>query len=139
MIVLDTNVVSELMKADPDRAVLAWLASRSPSELVTTAVTLAEVMYGIRRLPLGQRQVRLQSAADEVFGDFADSIHDFDRPAAMSYAEVVSKSERNGRSISGFDAQIAAICLSRSATLATRNVKDFLGLGLEIVDPWNST
>lgn len=139
MIVLDTNVVSELMKAEPGRAVRQWLAGRSPRELVTTAVSLAEVLYGIRRLPRGQRQDRLQRAADEVFGAFTDSVLGFDAPAAVSYADLVSGCERQGRPISGFDAQIAAICLSRSATLATRNVQDFKGLGLEVIDPWSAT
>lgn len=139
MIVLNTNVVSELMKADPDRGVLRWLAGRTPSELVTTAVTLAEVMYGIRRLPPGQRRDRLHRVALEVFADFADSVLGFDVPAAVAYAEMVSECERHGRPISGFDAQIAAIALSRAATLATRNVKDFKGLGLEVIDPWSAT
>ena len=136
MIVLDTNVVSELMRATPDRAVRSWV-ERTP-DLATTAVTLAEVRYGIARLPVGRRHDVLAEAAESIFSAFRDQVLPFDAPAAMEYDRVVSGRDVAGRPIDGFDAQIAAICRSRGAKLATRNVKDFDGTGVPVVDPWYS-
>jgi toxin FitB len=135
MIVLDTNVVSELMKAAPSETVVSWIVGNS-AELVTTAITLAEVRYGIRRLPDGRRRQLLVEAADEVFAAFADQVLPFDAAAATQYANLVDERDRAGSPIAGFDAQIAAICRANSAALATRNVKDFLAVGVDVIDPW---
>lgn len=136
MIVLDTNVVSELMRPEPAPAVVAWLRQRSDLGLHTTTVTVAEIRYGIARLPEGRRRESLRRAADEIFAAFPRQILSFDLPAANAYVDVVSGRENAGNPIDGFDAQIAAICRSRAATLATRNTKDFTDTGLVLVNPW---
>ena len=137
MIILDTNVVSELMRPDPAPQVANWVRDRDRRELRTTAVTLAEVRYGIARLPDGRRKQALLTAADEIFSAFDDQVLPLDIPAAEIYAAIASSRERAGRPVGGFDALIAAICRSRGAALATRNATDFEGTGVEIVDPWH--
>jgi predicted nucleic acid-binding protein len=139
MIVLDTNVVSELMRGTPEPSVITWLGQQRSAELFTTAVTLAEVRYGIARLPDGRRKNDLAQAADEVFSAFPEQVLPFDAVAAATYADVVTDRDKAGQPIDGFDAQIAAICRSRNATLATRNTKDFHQTGVELVDPWLTT
>lgn len=136
MIVLDTNVVSELMHPAPETAVLAWLRQTSSTGLYTTAVTVAEVRFGIARLPDGRRRQTLHQAADEIFAAFPRQVLPFDLAAATAYADVVASRERDGNPISGFDAQIAAICRSQAATLATRNTEDFAETGISLIDPW---
>jgi toxin FitB len=135
VIILDTNVTSELMKAAPAPAVVAWVGIRGPA-LATTSITVAEIRYGIERLPAGRRKDQLANAANEIFEMFADQVLPFDHRAASEYAAVVSTRDRAGAPIDGFDAQIAAICRTHNAALATRNLKDFHGIGLELVDPW---
>jgi predicted nucleic acid-binding protein len=137
MIVVDTNVVSELMRPSPSERVRSWVGGQPGRELYTSAVTLAEVLYGIERLPTGRRREELRSAATEVFGAFADQVLAFDPAAAGQYALVVSHRERLGLPIEGFDAQIAAICRVRGAALATRNVSDFEETGIEVINPWD--
>lgn len=137
-IVLDTNVVSELMRAAPDEHVEDWVRKVPPANVYTTSVTLAEVRFGIARLPTGRRRALLADAADDVFGAFADRILPFDAAAADQYGAVVVEREQVGAPIAGFDAQIAAICRSRRAALATRNIDDFSRLGLDLVDPWRT-
>lgn len=139
MIVVDTNVVAELMRASPTPVVLAWLRRQVTAELFTTAITVAEVRYGIARLPAGRHRSDLQAAAQEVFGAFPAQVPSFDETAAGAYAGVVADRERSGNPIDGFDAQIAAICLVHGARLATRNVKDFSATGVQLVDPWRSS
>lgn len=134
MIVLDTNVTSELMRPSPATAVVAWV--HGARELHTTSVTLAELLYGIERLPTGRRRELLAATAREVFSAFTDRVLAFDAAAAAEYAELVVARERAGTPIDGFDAQIAAICRTHAATLATRNVTDFHGTGVNVVDPW---
>lgn len=135
-IVLDTNVVSELMRVAPDVHVEGWVRAVPPAMVYTTSVTLAEVRFGIARLPAGRRRALLADAADDVFGAFADRVLPFDAAAADHYADVVVEREQAGAPIAGFDAQIAAICRSRRAALATRNTDDFGRLGLDLIDPW---
>jgi toxin FitB len=136
MIILDTNVVSELMRPEPTPGVASWVRDRDRRELRTTAVTLAEVRYGIARLPDGRRKQVLLAAADEIFSAFADQVLPVDAAAAEHYAVIASSREQTGKPIAGFDALIAAVCRSQGATLATRNVSDFDGTGIEIIDPW---
>lgn len=139
MIVLDTNVVSELMRREPDRAVLAWVDQCPAERVFLTAITAAELLYGIARLPEGARKdilaVRTGELLDE---DFVDRVLAFTVAAAAEYAGIVSSRERQGRPISMADAQIAAICRLHGAELATRNVKDFADTGLRVVDPWTA-
>ncbi len=137
-IVLDTNVIFELMRATPDAHVEDWVRRVPPAVVYTTSVTLAEVRFGIARLPVGRRRTLLAAVADDVFWAFADRVLAFDAAAAVHYADIVVEREREhaGAPVAGFDAQIAAICRSRGAVLATRNTDDFSRLGLDLVDPW---
>lgn len=136
MIVLDTNVVSELMRPLPPPRLLAWLERYPSEDQYTTAVTVAEIRYGIARLPEGRRRETLHQAATEVFGAFPGAVLPFDVHAAGAYADVVAHRDSLGRPIDALDAQIAAICRVHAATLATRNVKDFADAGVALVDPW---
>lgn len=139
MIVLDTNVASELMKTPPAPEVLEWSLRHPPLTLYATAITVAEIRYGIERLPRGRRRDRLSTAAAEVFGSFTDKVLPFDQAAAEHYGDIVATRERAGRPINALDAQIAAICRAHSAPIATRNRTDFEGTGVELIDPWAST
>ena len=138
MIVLDTNVLSELMKAAPSRSVVEWISARAPSALYTTSITEAEVLHGIELLPAGKRRESIRAAAEAMFAtDFAGRVLPFASSAAPAYARIAAERRRSGRPISHFDAQIAAIALSERAALATRNVMDFDGCGISVIDPWN--
>lgn len=135
---LDTNVLSELLRARPEPAVLAWFAVQAPDSLVVSAVTQAEMLLGARLLPAGQRRQQLQQALEAMFReDFGGRVLPFDTAAAADYADVVHARRNAGRPISQFDAQIAAIALCRGIGLATRNVVDFEGCGLVVDNPWN--
>jgi predicted nucleic acid-binding protein len=136
VIILDTTVVSELMRTEPAPGIASWVRDRDRRELRMTAITLAEVRYGIARLPEGRRKQVLLAAADEIFSAFADQVLPVDTAAAELYAVIASSRERAGKPIAGFDALIAAVCRSRGAVLATRNVSDFDGTGIEVIDPW---
>lgn len=136
MIILDTNVVSELMRSEPASQVASWIRGRDRRELCTTVVTLAEIRYGIARLPDGHRKQILVSAADAAFSAFADQILLVDAAAAEHYAAIATSRERAGKPIAAFDALVAAVCRSRGAVLATRNISDFDGTSIELMDPW---
>ena len=136
MIILDTNVVSELMRSEPAPQVANWIRDRDRRELCTTVITLAEIRYGIARLPDGRRKQVLLTAADDIFSAFEDQILQVGTAVAEHYAVVASTRERAGKPIASMDALIAAVCRSRNAALATRNVADFDGTGIEIIDPW---
>ena len=136
MIVVDTNVVSELMRPRPDPQVREWVSAQAPGELCTTAITVAEIRYGLERLADGRRKQSLLAAATELFAAFSDYIQPFDADAAIWYATIVAHRDRLGMPIDGFDAQIAAICRTRSAALATRNARDFQQTGIDVTDPW---
>jgi predicted nucleic acid-binding protein len=131
VIVIDTNVISEMMREQPDQTVLAWAASGG--QLHTSAITLAEIGYGIARLPKGRRGHRLA----EVFSEFGDAILSLDALAAHRYSTIVVDREKSGHPITTADAEIAAICASRDATLATRDTSDFDGTGINLVNPWD--
>lgn len=135
MIVVDTNVVSELMRPSPSAVVVGWVR-RNERELYTTSITLAEIGYGIERLADGRRRQLLRSTAEEAFLEFEERVLAFDAEAALVYATIVSGRDRAGLPIDGFDAQIASICSVHRAVLATRNVKDFQDTGIDVIDPW---
>lgn len=137
MIVVDTNVISEFMKSEPSSTVMEWARSRPASELYTTSITLAEVRYGVERLADGSRKLLLRKAAEDVFVAYRGRVLSFDTEAAARYAQVMCGRERAGRPVEAFDAQIAAICRSHNAALATRNLKDFHATGIELLDPWH--
>jgi hypothetical protein len=136
MIVLDTNVVSEVMKASPDATVWHWLHDNLGEELCTTAITVAEIHDGIERMPTGRRRQQVRVAADEPFRYVDPEILSFTAEAAMAYSVVLRDRRRAGLPIDTTDAQIAAICLVEQATLATRNTQDFLRTGVALVNPW---
>jgi len=137
MIVCDTNVVSELMKSPPSPAVVAWMSGLMADDLFTTTVTVAEVLYGIAILPKGRRRDQLLRQAEGTFAeDFGGRLQSFDERAAHEYAYIASERRRSGRPIPFADAQIAAIARANGATLATRNMVDFEGCGVRLVNPW---
>lgn len=137
MIILDTNVISEIFRPSPEPRVVNWLSSLS-GDVAITSVTLAELLAGIRRLPDGRRKVTLARRIDAALEPYLGSsaVLPFDDMAAVHYAEVLLSRERAGAPISTADAQIAAICLTHGAICATRNTKDFAHTGVELIDPW---
>ena len=140
MIILDTSVISELTRLLPDSGVIAWLNLQPADQTAITAITAAELRYGVRRMPDGRRKNELTEAIDALLNnDFRDRVEAFDVLAADQYAHVVTVRKRAGRPISISDAQIAAICRVMNATLATRNTGDFTGTGVELIDPWKAT
>ena len=139
MIILDTNVLSETLRPVPDVQVLAWLGARTRTSLFTTTITEAELLYGVRLLPEGQRKATLLETVHQMFvTDFAGQVLGFDSNAADAYAEIATSRRAAGAPISQFNAMIAAIARSRGARLATRNVKDFGGCEIELVNPWGT-
>ena len=126
MIILDTNILSELMKLQPDKSVMPWFKKHQTTGLFTTTLTQAEILYGLEILPAGRRKNALKQAAKSMFElDFAVRILSFDTDAAKSFATIAAKRRTIGRPISQIDAQIAAIARSHHAILATRNTGDF--------------
>ena len=136
--VLDTNVLSELMRQQPDTRVVSWFARRPETPFLVTAITRAEIMLGIELLPSGRRRDGLAKAAGQMFSEeFGRSCLPFDDQAADIYARIVAARTRAGQPISTEDAQIAAISLAHGLTLVTRNTRDFVNIdGLHTVDPW---
>jgi len=137
VILADTNVVSELFRAPANNRVLSWLEA-NPT-VGTTAITVGEVWAGIEQLPEGRRKFGLSEVAEEVFNEHFGDITAYGPAAARIYGHISIHRRTIGQPISHADAQIAAICLAENATLATRNIKDFTDLGLEIVNPWETT
>jgi hypothetical protein len=137
VIVLDTNVISELTRQAPAPRVISWLDALTASEVATTAITAAELLYGVARMPDGRRKTELAAAVHGLLSDdFKGRVLSFDEPAAQRYADIVTGRERLGRPIGMADAQIAAICRTADATLATRNTDDFQETGIELINPW---
>ena len=139
MIILDTNVLSELMRSTPAAVVANWVATHSAANLFITTITQAEILHGVLLLSRGRRRDAIEAAADAMFEEeFAGRILPFSSHAAHSYAEIAVARRQSGRPISQFDAQIAAIAKSTGASVATRNVSDFAGCGIKVIDPWQS-
>ena len=139
MIVLDTNVLSELLRPAPTPQVLRWVAAQPASQLFTTTITQAEILYGIEILPKGKRRSALQSVVEAIFEqNFAGRVLPFASDAARLFASIVASRRTLGRPIEKFDAQIAAIARSHRAAIATRNTPDFDDCGVTVLDPWNS-
>lgn len=137
MTVFDTNVVSELMKSYRSPQVVAWMSGLAADDSFTTTVTVAEVLYGIEILLKGKRRENFLRQAESTFrDDFGGRILSFDERAAHEYAQIASERRRRGRPIPFADAQIAAIARANGALLATRNMDDFEGCGVRLVNPW---
>jgi len=137
VIVLDTNVISELTRNTPEPGVISWLDSLQAAEVATTAITAAELLYGVARLPGGRRKTELAEAVHELLSDdFRGRVLAFDDRAARPYADIVTGRDQLGRPIGIADAQIAAICRVLDAPLATRNTADFEETGIELINPW---
>jgi hypothetical protein len=137
MIVLDTNVLSEILRPAPSAKVLEWMRAEPVSALFTTTITEAELLYGIALLPDGMRRRSLETVVHSILAeDLAGRILPFDSPAAREFADIAANRRRAGRPISEADARIAAIARSRGAALATRNVADFVGCTVQVIDPW---
>ncbi|MFP4619290.1 MAG: type II toxin-antitoxin system VapC family toxin [Spirochaetaceae bacterium] len=140
MILLDTNVLSELMRPQPNEAVVGWVDSLQKGKVGVTSISVGEILYGIESLAKGKRKHGLLEAASAMFDeDFAGRVYPFDGPAAIEYAHILNTREKIGRPISMPDAQIASICRVIGSALATRNIKDFENTGIELIDPWDAT
>lgn len=139
MILLDTNVLSELLRPQPERLVMDWFSRQPGGSLFTTTVVEGELLFGLRLLPEGARRSQLLQAVSAIFDeDFAGRVLSFDRGAALAFADLAAARRLVGRPISQFDAMIAAVARSRGAALATRNTKDFVDCGIEVINPWST-
>jgi toxin FitB len=137
MIVLDTNVISELLRPAAAPPVLAWFANHEGSSLFVTALTAAELLSGAETMPPGRKRTFLQTSIEEILEVvYAGRILPFDESAARAYAAIVAAHKRAGRPISTLDAAIAAIAKTHRAALATRNTADFAHCGIRLIDPW---
>jgi predicted nucleic acid-binding protein len=137
MIVLDTNVISEMMLPRPEPKVSAWLDAQPEENLWTTSIVIAELVSGIDCMPGGRKQIALREAVEGMIaGDFRGQILRFDVPCARCYGQILAARQKLGRPISQMDALIAATALANGATLATRNTSDFENCGVPLVNPW---
>lgn len=138
MIILDTNILSEVIRPAPEPAVLRWLAVQPVVSVYICTITEAELRYGVELLPVGRRRAALSA---QIIGmletDFSGRILPYDSAAAIAYAEIAARRRQAGRPIGLADAQIAAIARSRGAELATRNGADFEGCGVRLFNPWD--
>ena len=137
MIILDTNVVSELMRPAPERMVLRWFGKQTAEDLHISALSMAEILYGIELISSSRRRDVVRTGAEKMFGEvFADRILTFEDRAARAFSQIASSRRRQGKPISEADSQIAAIARAHGATLATRNTYVFEGCGVRLVNPW---
>jgi predicted nucleic acid-binding protein len=137
MIILDTNVISALMRSQPDNAAVTWLDRQAAESIWTTSITVFEIRFGIEVLLPGRRRKLLEDLFEKsLVEDFQDRILPFDQEAAREAAALAAQRQRDGRPVDLRDTQIAGIALARRATLATRNVRHFQGLDVEVIDPW---
>ena len=138
MIILDTNVVSELMRPAPDATVMDWVAGQEATNLYLSTVSEAELRYGVEILPSGARRERLLDEMEGMLNeDFAGRILPFDSAAAQVYAAIAASRRAAGRPINHADCQIAAIALSRGASVATKDIDDFERCGIDVIKPWS--
>ena len=137
MILLDTNVVSALMHREPDPVIVRWLDGLPAESVWTTSITILEIRLGLELLAPGRRRKLLEDAfAKALAEDFEDRVLSFDALAAQFAGHIAAQHRRSGRTVDMRDVQIAGIALARKATLATRNLRHFDGLGLKLLDPW---
>ncbi|MBS1825604.1 MAG: type II toxin-antitoxin system VapC family toxin [Acidobacteria bacterium] len=136
MIVLDTNVLSEPLKTTPAQSVIDWLDSQSAETLYITAISRAELLFGVLRLPEGKRKKALAAQVERVLGLFNGRTLDFNSAAADKLAQIVAECEKNGKRAMAPDAYIAACAAANGFAVATRNVNHFEHLGVRVIDPW---
>lgn len=138
MVLLDTNVLSELMRPDPNEGVVRWIDEQPDDEVWVSAVTVGEIQLGVALLPQGRRKQLLTKIADQMLKEeFSEKCLPFDFEAAGEYSKIVASRNHQGRPVTVEDAQIAAIAITADIVLATRNTKDFLGIaGLKLINPW---
>lgn len=136
MIVLDTNVVSEAMRPEPNQNVLSWLNAQSVDTLYLSSVTLAELLFGIGALPAGARKVRLAQTLDRLLALFPGRVLPFSQEAARRYADMAVAARAMGRPLPTADGYLAATAAAHGFTVATRNIRDFGGTGVELINPW---
>jgi predicted nucleic acid-binding protein len=139
VIVLDTNVVSEMMKPEPHSAVRNWLNGQAAETLHLPSVALAEILFGIAALPVGKRRSRLAQAVDGLMELFSGRILPFDAEAARRFAELAVNARSKGRAFSTADGYIAAIAASRGFVVASRDTAPYVAAGMAVIDPWNET
>ncbi|MBA4491590.1 type II toxin-antitoxin system VapC family toxin [Paracoccus sp. S1E-3] len=139
MIILDTNVVSELLRPAPEKRVVDWLGSLDGSGVYLTTITEAELRLGVAIVPAGKRRDRLAEMIDQIIReDFAHRILPFDSPAAIAFAAIAASRRASGRPIAHADCQIAAIAQAAGAKVATRNMPDFADCGIKLINPWKA-
>jgi predicted nucleic acid-binding protein len=139
VILLDTNVVSALMLRQPDPAVVGWLDNQPAESVWTTSITVFEVRTGLELLALGRRRKQLEQAFDQLLTEeLAGRVQPFDQAAAVAAGSIAANQQRGGRSVEVRDVQIAGIATARKATLATRNLRHFEELAVDLVDPWSA-
>lgn len=139
MILLDTNVISELMRPEPHAGVQAWLAVQKTVRLGVTAITIAEIEHGILRLPTGKRRNMLKRHFSQFVAEaFTGRVYAFDEEAAYRYGALAAQREKEGFNTDAMDLMIAAIVSTQGAAIATRNIKDFEGCGIDMINPWKN-
>ena len=136
MIIIDTNVLSEIMKRSPDEAVMAWADKQSPQAIATTSITIAEIYAGLSALPDGKRKADLLSAFEDILQDMIDVVLPFDQAAAECYGILSAKLRRDGKPIGQSDGMIAAIAMVHDGTVITRNIRDFEHCDIMLVNPF---
>ncbi|AYG62329.1 type II toxin-antitoxin system VapC family toxin [Rhizobium jaguaris] len=140
MIVLDTNVISELWKVEPDTNVLAWIDAQLIETLYLSTITVAELRYGVATMPEGKRQTIYQDRLErEVLPAFSGRVLSFDLDASQAYAELMARAKEAGRAIGKADGYIAATAAARGLMVATRDTSPFQAAGLNVINPWNSS
>jgi predicted nucleic acid-binding protein len=137
MIILDTNLVSEPLKPKPAAIVLEWLDRQAPETLFITTITLAELQAGVEVLPTGKRRTALQAATTDLVAAFEGRILSFDQDSARAFGRVVAGKQAAGNPIHFADGAIAAMAAMRGFMLATRNIRDYEGTGIKLIDPWH--
>lgn len=138
MIVLDTNVISELWKADPDPSVLAWIDAQMVETLYLSTITIAELRFGLATMPEGKRRTIYQDRLErEVLPAFSGRILSFDLAASQAFAELMARAKQIGKIIGKADGYIAATAAARGMTVATRDISPFEAAGLNVINPWD--
>lgn len=137
--ILDTNVLSEMARPQPDALVLAWLRAQPSTQLATTTINVAEILAGIESLPQGTRRDDIQRRMQQGLHTLSARTYGFDQAAAAAYGPIIATRQRLGRPLHGFDGLIVAIAVTRGLRIATRNVDDFSDCGVAIINPWRTS